>query len=184
MIDDTWQFDYGEWYFDPRRFSDPKGMMAKLHEMGYKVLLWMCPFVSMDSPAFRRIAFGYNPDDVNGYPVKGGFLLASKEKGVHRVPPAAAVPWWNAIVRFLISPILTQSHGLRNSLNDWLRIMVRTGLNSMAAGWSSTAVCAGILLLTTSRFRQRRRVLFMAISPLNTRVVNIAMDSGSQENPS
>ena len=95
MIDDTWQFDYGEWYFDPRRFSDPKGMMAKLHEMGYKVLLWMCPFVSMDSPAFRRIAFGYNPDDVNGYPVKGGFLLASKEKGVHRVPPAAAVPWWN-----------------------------------------------------------------------------------------
>ena len=95
MIDDTWQLDYGEWHFDPRRFSDPKGMMDKLHAMGYKVLLWMCPFVSMDSPAFRRIAFGSNPNDVKGYPVKGGFLLSSKAIGIHRVPPAAAVPWWN-----------------------------------------------------------------------------------------
>ena len=95
MIDDTWQLDYGEWHFDPRRFSDPKGMMDKLHAMGYKVLLWMCPFVSMDSPSFRRIAFGFNPDDVKGYPVRGGFLLSSKEIGIHRVLPAAAVPWWN-----------------------------------------------------------------------------------------
>ena len=94
MIDDTWQLDYGEWYFDARRFSDPKGMMDKLHAMGYKVLLWMCPFVSMDSPAFRRIAFGRNPDDVKGYPVKGGFLLSPKATGVPRVSPAA-VPWWN-----------------------------------------------------------------------------------------
>ena len=95
MIDDTWQLDYGEWHFDPQRFSDPKEMMDKLHAMGYKVLLWMCPFVSMDSPAFRRIAFGSNPNDVKGYPVKGGFLLSSKAIGIHRVPPAAAVPWWN-----------------------------------------------------------------------------------------
>ena len=36
MIDDTWQLGYGEWYFDMRRFSDPKGMMDKLHAMGYK----------------------------------------------------------------------------------------------------------------------------------------------------
>ena len=49
----------------------------------------------MDSPSFRRIAFGSNPDDVKGYPVRGGFLLSSKEIGIHRVPPAAAVPWWN-----------------------------------------------------------------------------------------
>ena len=31
MIDDTWQHGYGEWHFDARRFSDPKGMMDKLH---------------------------------------------------------------------------------------------------------------------------------------------------------
>ena len=29
------------------RFHDPKGMVDSLHAMGFKVLLWMCPFVSM-----------------------------------------------------------------------------------------------------------------------------------------
>ena len=93
MIDDTWQHGYGEWEFDARRFSDPKGMVAKLHAMGFKVLLWMCPFVSMDSPAYRRIAFGKNPDDVRGYPTKGGFLAVAGKAGGASSP--AAVPWWN-----------------------------------------------------------------------------------------
>jgi len=95
MIDDTWQLGYGEWEFDPRRFGDPKGMMDKLHAMGFKVLLWMCPFVSMDSPAYRRIAFGINPDDVRGYPAKGGFLEESLKPGWGGVPPPAAIRWWN-----------------------------------------------------------------------------------------
>ena len=95
MIDDTWQLGYGEWYFDMRRFSDPKGMMDKLHAMGYKVLLWMCPFVSMDTPAYRRIAWGRNHDDVKGYPTRGGFLCSSVKKGYGGVPPAAPVNWWN-----------------------------------------------------------------------------------------
>ena len=95
MIDDTWQLGYGEWYFDMRRFSDPKGMMDKLHTMGFKVLLWMCPFVSMDTPAYRRIAWGRNPDDVKGYPARGGFLCSSVKKGYGGVPPAAPVNWWN-----------------------------------------------------------------------------------------
>ena len=95
MIDDTWQHGYGEWYFDMRRFADPKGMMDKLHGMGFKVLLWMCPFVSMDTPAYRRIAWGKNPDDVRGYPTKGGFLLESLEPGWGGVPPPAPIRWWN-----------------------------------------------------------------------------------------
>ena len=97
MIDDTWQHGYGEWYFDARRFSDPKGMMDKLHAMGFKVLLWMCPFVSMDTPAYRRIAFGRNPDNVRGYPMKGGFLTTSREPSYQdrNVPPVATIQWWN-----------------------------------------------------------------------------------------
>ena len=95
MIDDTWQHGYGEWYFDMRRFHDPKGMMDKLHAMGFKVLLWMCPFVSMDTPAYRRIAFAKNPDDVRGYPTKGGFLVSSLKPGWGGVPPPAPIAWWN-----------------------------------------------------------------------------------------
>ena len=87
MIDDTWQHGYGTWEFDARRFSDPKGMVDKLHDMGFKVLLWMCPYVSLDSPAYRLLEFGRS-DTCRRLPT-GGFML---EAGNDR---AAAVKWWN-----------------------------------------------------------------------------------------
>ena len=101
MIDDTWQHGYGEWDFDRRRFSNPKGMMDALHGMGFKVLLWVCPFVSMDSPAYRRIAWGKNPDDVKGYLSKGGFLVSSREPDWGGTPPPAPVKWWNGVSALL-----------------------------------------------------------------------------------
>jgi len=101
MIDDTWQAGYGDWRFEASRFSDPKGMMDRLHAMGFKVLLWMCPFVGMDTPAYRRIAFGQNPDDVRGYPNKGGFLVSSRKNGWGNVPPAAPITWWNGVSALL-----------------------------------------------------------------------------------
>lgn len=48
MIDDTWMEDYGKWVFHPGRFPDPKSMCKQLHDMGFKIMLWVCPFVSMD----------------------------------------------------------------------------------------------------------------------------------------
>ena len=102
MIDDTWQAGYGDWRFEPSRFRDPKGMMDKLHALGYKVMLWMCPYVGMDLPAFRRIAWGINPDDVRGYPTKGGFLTP---KGMRPLANGVVEPkacrWWNGYSAFL-----------------------------------------------------------------------------------
>jgi len=66
MIDDTWQENYGVWNFNPARFSDPKGMMDKIHSLGYKIMLWICPFVSPDSAVYRELTkkglFVKNPD--------------------------------------------------------------------------------------------------------------------------
>ena len=95
MIDDTWQIGYGTWEFDPRRFSDPKGMVDKLHKMGFKVLLWTCPFVSMDTPEYRRVQWGMNPDDVKGYPTKTGFLTLENGGFSWGAPKAAPIGWWN-----------------------------------------------------------------------------------------
>ena len=92
MIDDTWQLGYGTWQFDPRRFADPRGMVDALHAMGFKVVLWICPFVSMDSPAYRDIV----GMDGNG---PGGFLCdARAPDGTRRgawCNDPAAVRWWN-----------------------------------------------------------------------------------------
>ena len=98
MIDDTWQLGYGTWEFDPRRFSDPKGMVERLHEMGFKVLLWMCPFVSMDSPAFRLLEYGLSPETCKPQP-QGGFVTDGA------TGRAATVEWWNGL-----SALLDLSH--------------------------------------------------------------------------
>ncbi len=55
MIDDNWQERYGTWSFDCKKFSDPAGMIEKLHGMGFKVMLWIVPFISADSPVFREL---------------------------------------------------------------------------------------------------------------------------------
>lgn len=55
MIDDSWQENYGLWDFHPGRFRHPKKMIQTLHELGFQVMLWICPCVSPDSPVFREL---------------------------------------------------------------------------------------------------------------------------------
>ena len=76
MIDDLWTPYYGSWEFDRAKFPDPKGMIDLLHEWGFRVMLWICPFVSPDSFEFR-----YLRD-------KGG--LVRNPDGKVRI-----VGWWN-----------------------------------------------------------------------------------------
>jgi alpha-glucosidase len=76
MIDDNWQEDYGKWTFHPGRFQDPKAMMKELHGLGFKVMVWVCPFVSPDCDVYRALA---------------------KKKGFFMDPSGspAMVDWWN-----------------------------------------------------------------------------------------
>lgn len=53
MIDDNWQEDYGKWDFHPGRFPNPSEMMDSLHLMGFKVMMWICPFISPDCDVYR-----------------------------------------------------------------------------------------------------------------------------------
>ncbi|ASK65912.1 hypothetical protein CFK39_08805 [Brachybacterium avium] len=55
MIDDMWSADYGNWTFDAARFPDPAKLARTLHDWGCRLMLWMVPYISPDSPAFRRL---------------------------------------------------------------------------------------------------------------------------------
>ena len=79
MIDDNWQKDYGVWQFRPDKFPSPKEMIAKLHQMGFKVMVWVCPFVSPDSQEYRFLR-------------DKGYLI--KKKGSHT---PAILDWWNGL---------------------------------------------------------------------------------------
>lgn len=55
MIDDGWAKDYGNFEFDPTAFPDPKGMMETLHAKGFKVMLWLTPFISPDGREYKEL---------------------------------------------------------------------------------------------------------------------------------
>lgn len=55
MIDTLWHPTYGNWVFDAGRYPDPKAMVARLHQMGFKVMLWVIPYITSDSLTFRQL---------------------------------------------------------------------------------------------------------------------------------
>src|SRR5215210_4782542 len=86
MIDDNWAPYYGKFEFRKDRFSDPKKMIAELHELGFKVMVWVCPFISPDTEVFRLLQ-------------KEKKLLLSNEKDSSaswgNAKGAAIIRWWN-----------------------------------------------------------------------------------------
>lgn len=54
MIDDGWSEYYGDWRFHCGKFEDPKGMLKELHNMGFQVMVWVCPYISADTVKFRE----------------------------------------------------------------------------------------------------------------------------------
>lgn len=94
MIDDNWQEDYGKWNFHQGRFPDPKAMIDELHDLGFKVMLWVCPFVSPDTDTYRVLAakgaFLRNPKNVE---------KSAKEWVAEGQP--AMINWWNGVSALL-----------------------------------------------------------------------------------
>ena len=56
ILDDGWMRAYGDWRFDEKKFPDPKGTIKKLHQLGFKVVIWVCPFVNETVPDFGTLA--------------------------------------------------------------------------------------------------------------------------------
>lgn len=77
MIDDNWQEDYGKWEFHASRFDSPKVMIDSLHQMGFKVMLWICPFVSPDCDVYRELE-------------RKGYFIKTPEGDFPLI-----VRWWN-----------------------------------------------------------------------------------------
>ena len=62
--------------FTSERFPDAKAMIDELHQLGFKVMVWICPFVSPDSPEYRELE-------------GRGYLLRNRDGGT------AILNWWN-----------------------------------------------------------------------------------------
>lgn len=103
MIDDGWSESYGDWRFHCGKFKNPKEMVNKLHSMGFKVMVWVCPFVTPDTVKFREAEnLGILIKDSNG------------ETLVRR--------WWNGFSAILDFTNPEASKWLKNQLDELIEI--------------------------------------------------------------
>ena len=77
MVDDNWQRYYGNFDFKAEKFEDPKAMTGELHRLGFKIMLWVCPYFTSDSPEFREMN-------------RKGYFLRNKNNR-----NTAIIRWWN-----------------------------------------------------------------------------------------
>ncbi|WP_144882321.1 alpha-xylosidase, partial [Isoptericola variabilis] len=63
------EYQWCDFEWDPRTFPDPEGMLARLHERGLKVCVWINPYIAQRSPLFAEGA-------------EKGYLLRTADGGV------------------------------------------------------------------------------------------------------
>ena len=84
QIDCFWHTDsFGLWKFHGDRFDDPKGMVKKLNAMGFHVILWYAPFVTMDQMPYRYLRQG------------NGILKDARLIACAKVYQGLPIQWWD-----------------------------------------------------------------------------------------
>lgn len=86
MIDDNWADYYGRFDFRADRFTNATAMVDSLHAMGFKVMLWVSPFVSPDTEVYRELLAKRLLLFDNGGNVNLAWDKADKP---------AIISWWN-----------------------------------------------------------------------------------------
>lgn len=86
MIDDNWAPYYGRFEFRKDRFENAKTMIDTLHQMGFKVMVWVCPFIRPDSEEARFL-------------MKKKWVMMDKDGNAAQTWEASTKPaiiqWWN-----------------------------------------------------------------------------------------
>jgi alpha-D-xyloside xylohydrolase len=87
-----WRCDF---VFDPRRFPDPAGMLAKLHDRGFHLSLWQLPYITPQNKLFREaLDKGYAVKDENGE--------IPTEDGICDFSNPAAIKWYQDMLEALL----------------------------------------------------------------------------------
>ena len=112
MIDEGWFKAYGVWDFDRSRFPQPKQMLDELHALGFKVMLWVCPYIRPDGQAFAAMCHDRS---------RVVWLRSAKDQSL-----PAIMQWWNG---FSAVVDLTSDEG-----RDWLTAQLRRLVTRLRRG--------------------------------------------------
>ncbi len=107
LIDASWQPYYHSFTFDPVKFPDPAGMIRQAHSQGYRLVLWVSPWLVWSDPPSEN----YRDCAERGFFIK----TRSGDSYVHRLANSptfvgscldfthpGAVAWWQEQIRRLV----------------------------------------------------------------------------------
>ncbi|XP_045612250.2 myogenesis-regulating glycosidase [Procambarus clarkii] len=119
-IDDNWETCYGNATFNPDRFPDPKAMVDQLHSEGFRVTLWIHPFINDDCEAFAYAdQHGYFVKDSEGQTQKTQWWQGSSA-GIIDFSNTEAAAWWSQRLTDLQEQIGIDSFKFDAGESSWL----------------------------------------------------------------
>jgi len=96
------EFNWCDFEWDARVFPDPDGMLARLHERGLKISLWINPYIGQRSPLFAEAAEkGYLVKRADGSVWQWDLWQAGM--GLVDFTNAAATEWYQGHLRRLVA---------------------------------------------------------------------------------
>lgn len=117
-IDDNWETCYGELEFSSRKFPNPAAMVSQLKAQGFRVTLWIHPFINMECPSFQT-ASQYVVQNEDGYPGITSWWQGSSA-GYFDYSRQEAASWWSDRVRRLQTDFGFDSFKFDAGETNWL----------------------------------------------------------------
>lgn len=88
-IDDVWELHYGDLTFNQKKFPDAKKMISDLKKLGFRITLWMYPFITKESTAYNG-SISHLVKGHDGHPITTKWNSA----GIIDFSNELAVKWW------------------------------------------------------------------------------------------
>jgi alpha-D-xyloside xylohydrolase len=84
VLDSPWETGYNTFEVNPRQFSDPPEMFRRIDQLGFRLCLWLTPFINQA-----------NITDMTGIPtISADFEKATQYLVKDRSGAVALMPWW------------------------------------------------------------------------------------------
>ena len=88
-IDDFWEHHYGDLTFDTTKFPDAKHMITELKKLGFRVTVWMTPFITKESTTYNA-SIPHLVKSHDGHPLTSKWNSA----GIVDFSNDHAAKWW------------------------------------------------------------------------------------------